>query len=63
MLGFEADDASQIVVGMEVEHQKFGNGKVVNVEGIFPDNKATVYFQGLGNKQLLLKYARLKIVK
>ncbi|MFI5219105.1 MAG: ATP-dependent helicase [Bacteroidia bacterium] len=60
--GFVADDPSRIVVGMEVQHQKFGTGKVINLEGNFPDNKATVFFQGHGNKQLLLKYAKLKIV-
>lgn len=59
---FAADDPSQIVVGMDVQHQKFGTGKVINLEGNFPDNKATVFFQGHGNKQLLLKYAKLKIV-
>jgi DNA helicase-2/ATP-dependent DNA helicase PcrA len=60
---FVADDPSQIVIGMEVEHQKFGTGKVINLEGNFPDNKATVFFPAEGNKQLLLKYAKLKIVK
>ena len=60
---FVADDPSQIVIGMEVEHQKFGTGKVINLEGKFPDNKATVFFPAEGNKQLLLKYAKLKIVK
>ncbi|HKR06804.1 MAG TPA: 3'-5' exonuclease, partial [Bacteroidia bacterium] len=60
---FVADDPSQIVVGMEVEHQKFGTGKVIHLEGNFPDNKATVFFPAEGNKQLLLKYAKLKIVK
>ncbi len=59
---FRADDPKEIVAGMDVEHQKFGQGKVVNIEGEFPDHKATVFFQGLGNKQLLLKYAKLKIV-
>ncbi len=60
---FTPDDPNQILAGMEVEHQKFGTGKVVNIEGNFPDHKATVFFPGLGNKQLLLRYARLKIVR
>lgn len=60
---FVADDASQIITGMDVQHQKFGTGKVITIEGRFPDNKATVFFAGHGNKQLLLKYAKLKIVK
>jgi DNA helicase-2/ATP-dependent DNA helicase PcrA len=59
---FIADNPKDIVVGMDVLHAKFGTGKVISIEGNFPDNKATVFFQGQGNKQLLLKYARLKIV-
>jgi DNA helicase II / ATP-dependent DNA helicase PcrA len=48
---------------MDVEHQRFGFGKVVNMEGSFPNTKATIFFQGIGQKQLLLKFAKLKIVK
>ena len=39
-----------------------GTGKVLNVEGILPNKKATVFFEGVGQKQLLLKFAKLKIV-
>jgi len=60
---FEADDATSIEVGMEVEHQKFGTGKVENIEGSFPEIKATVVFPGHGSKSLLLKYAKLRIVR
>ena len=60
---FESDDASLIHEGMDVEHQKFGTGKVVKIEGSYPDIKATVAFPGHGSKQLLLKYARLRIVR
>lgn len=63
---FSADDAETIMklqTGMEVEHEKFGIGKVLNVEGILPNKKATVFFEGVGQKQLLLKFAKLKIVK
>ncbi len=59
---FEAASADQISVGMEVEHQKFGTGKVINVEGAAPDIKATVFFPGHGNKHLLLKFAKLRII-
>jgi DNA helicase II / ATP-dependent DNA helicase PcrA len=48
--------------GMTVEHERFGQGKVLQIEGVFPNNKATVFFQGVGQKQLLLKFARLKIL-
>ncbi len=62
-LPFVADDSNQIVVGMEVEHQKFGAGKVVNMEGVAADLKATVFFPAHGNKQLLLKFAKLRIIR
>jgi DNA helicase-2/ATP-dependent DNA helicase PcrA len=58
---FTGDDAREIQVGMDVEHQRFGDGKVMLVEGNYPDIKATVFFQGLGHKQLLLRFAKLKI--
>lgn len=60
---FLPDNPKDIREGMNVMHVKFGVGKVVKIEGNFPDNKATVNFQGQGDKQLLLKYARLKIVE
>jgi DNA helicase-2/ATP-dependent DNA helicase PcrA len=52
----------KIVVGTQVIHDKFGKGQVVALEGIAPNIKATVFFQGAGNKQLLLKFAKLRIV-
>ncbi|MBB2150735.1 ATP-dependent helicase [Pedobacter gandavensis] len=61
--GFAPDAANLFQNGMEVEHEKFGFGKIVSLEGSLPDIKATVFFQGLGNKQLLLKFAKLRIVK
>ncbi|UPT69204.1 MAG: UvrD-helicase domain-containing protein [Sphingobacteriales bacterium JAD_PAG50586_3] len=60
---FVADDPALLQTGMDVEHERFGIGKIVNLEGGVNDIKATVFFQGLGQKQLLLRYAKLKIVK
>ncbi|WP_207425399.1 ATP-dependent helicase [Pedobacter sp. SYSU D00535] len=60
--GFAPSDTSNLQVGMEVEHERFGFGKVVSLEGNKPDIKATIFFQGLGQKQLLLKFAKLRIV-
>ena len=59
---FIADDTTDIQVGMEVEHQRFGVGKVLFLEGNGADRKALIFFQGIGQKQLLLKFARLKIL-
>ena len=59
---FAGDDLKDLQVGMQVEHERFGKGKVLNLEGAYPNQKATVFFQSAGNKQLLLKFAKLKIV-
>lgn len=49
--------------GMRVLHQKFGQGTVIKVEGIGPNKKATVLFDDCGTKQLMLKFAKLNILK
>jgi DNA helicase-2/ATP-dependent DNA helicase PcrA len=56
-------DLDDFQVGMEVEHKRFGQGKVIHIEGYGDNKKAMVFFQKVGQKQLLLKYARLKILK
>ena len=60
--GFSPSDTSNLQVGMEVEHERFGFGKVLQMEGNKPDIKATIFFKELGQKQLLLKFAKLRIV-
>src|SRR5690606_35137318 len=60
---FAPSDTNNLHVGMEVEHVRFGFEKVVNMEGKSPELKATVFFKELGQKQLLLKYAKLRIVE
>ena len=59
---FEADDPSKITVGMLVLHERFGMGEIMAVDGQFPNIKATVHFKLNGEKQLLLKFAKLKIM-
>ncbi|PTN10212.1 ATP-dependent helicase [Mangrovibacterium marinum] len=59
---FDGDDPRDIQAGMTVEHQRFGKGKVQQVDGTFPNLKATVFFPNAGQKQLLLKFAKLRIV-
>lgn len=51
----------QIQAGMEIEHPRFGQGKVLSVEGTGANKKATIFFRDIGQKQLLLKFANLKI--
>lgn len=59
---FEASDTSALQTGMQVEHPKFGKGKVIAVEGQGPNKKATVFFNAIGKKNLLLRFAKLKII-
>ncbi len=56
-------DAEEIEAGMRVLHQKFGQGTVVKVEGLGPNKKASVDFDDSGNKMLMLKFAKLSILK
>ncbi len=48
--------------GCMIEHQRFGIGRVVRIEGTGENQKATVEFKNTGTKQLLLKFARYKII-
>ena len=52
-----------IMPGMKVHHDKFGTGKVLNIEGAGDSRKATVFFEGTGQKQLMLKFAKLTIIE
>lgn len=52
----------RISVGCKVEHERFGLGEVIALEGQAPDTKAHVRFENAGTKQLLLKFAKLKIL-
>jgi len=47
--------------GMEVEHARFGSGRVKTIEGKGNDQKAVIHFKGFGEKNLLLRFAKLKI--
>ncbi len=61
---FEPDDPELIQAGMDVEHQRFGIGKVIQIEGSGSQRKAIVFFgQNQEEKKLLLKFAKLKIHK
>ncbi|MCU4173658.1 ATP-dependent helicase [Carboxylicivirga sp. N1Y90] len=61
-LNFGAASSDKITAGLMVEHERFGKGKVLNVEGNDTNRKATVVFENAGQKQLLLKFAKLKIL-
>ena len=54
--------ASGLREGAVIEHQRFGIGTIVRLEGSGDNEKATVDFRNAGTKQLLLKFARFKVV-
>lgn len=58
-----ATDLSGLHVGSKVRHDRFGDGEVVAIEGDGGNTKATVSFTHFGQKQLLLKFARLTVVE
>ena len=49
-------------VGTVIEHQRFGRGVILNIEDVGENAKATVDFNNMGTKQLLLKFAKFKII-
>ena len=59
-----ASDASSgdLHEGARIEHQRFGIGTVIRIEGTGENTKATVEFRNAGTKQLLLKFAKFKII-
>ena len=57
-----APSTGGLSAGMWIEHERFGKGEVTRVEGNGDNCKATVQFQHAGVKQLLLKFARFKII-
>ncbi|HMN05732.1 MAG TPA: UvrD-helicase domain-containing protein [Flavobacteriales bacterium] len=59
----DVSPAGDIVEGATVEHERFGKGKVVKMEGAPPDQKATIFFPSAGQKQLLLRFAKLKVLE
>ena len=56
-------EIAAIQVGQTVFHVKFGTGKVQAIEGSGDSRKAIVFFDGVGEKQLMLKFAKLTIVE
>lgn len=53
-------DADEINVGDRVKHQRFGHGRIMEMEGSGPNKKAVIQFDNVGEKKLLLKFAKLE---
>ena len=60
---FVASDTSELQPGQKVEHQKFGYGEVLKMEGASHNPIATVKFEQNGEKKIMLNYAKLRIVE
>lgn len=56
-------DLKQIEAGMRVAHERFGAGEVLSIDGRAPNTTARVRFDSVGEKKLLLRFAKLRIVK
>jgi DNA helicase-2/ATP-dependent DNA helicase PcrA len=60
---FKPSDTSELKAGQKVEHQKFGFGEVLKMEGAAHNPIATIKFQLNGEKKIMLNYAKLRIVE
>ena len=60
---FAASDTSGLQAGQKVEHQRFGFGEVIKVEGSAHNPVASIRFEQNGEKKIMLNYARLRIVE
>jgi len=60
---FAPSDTSNLQAGQKIEHQKFGFGEVIKMEGAAHNPVATVKFEYNGEKKIMLNYAKLRIVE
>jgi DNA helicase-2/ATP-dependent DNA helicase PcrA len=60
---FAPSDTSHLQTGQRIEHQKFGFGEVLKLEGAAHNPIATVKFEHNGEKKIMLNYAKLRIVE
>jgi len=61
--GFAPSPVADLREGQRVEHDRFGYGSILSIEGDGPNKKAVVQFDTSGQKTLLLKFAKLRIVQ
>jgi len=58
----KATNSIKLEAGNEVEHMRFGKGKVLSIDGVGQDKKAEIDFENGGIKKLLLRFAKLKLL-
>tara|TARA_Y100000813_G_scaffold62910_1_gene44326 strand:- start:5442 stop:7769 length:2328 start_codon:yes stop_codon:yes gene_type:complete len=62
-VGSENTKNKQLKVGMLVKHNRFGQGKILEIDGLIDNKKAIILFNKSGQKTLLLKFAKLEIIE
>ena len=60
---YDEDESTEIVPGMRVDHVQFGEGKVISKEGQGDQAKVMIFFQSVGQKKLILRFARLRRIE
>ncbi len=60
---YDETEGGRIVPGVVVEHEQFGEGKVLSMEGVGDQARAVVFFKEVGQKKLALKFAKLRVVE
>lgn len=60
--GFYLHSAVELMEGMTIEHPRFGTGQIVNIDTENVDSRITVNFKNTGQRVLLLKFAKIKII-
>ena len=58
----QASSHASLCAGQVIEHERFGIGDVLRVEDTGDNCKATIRFRNVGEKQLLLRFARFKVI-
>ena len=59
---FEPTPILQLKAGQKIEHNRFGFGNILEISGTIPDLKAKIAFEDHGEKILLLKYAKIRVI-
>ena len=59
---YDVHTSDSLTLGMTIEHQRFGRGKITSIDTSAPDHKITVEFKNVQVRVLLLKFARFKII-
>lgn len=62
LANFSTSPSSDVKVGTKVEHARFGKGEVKTIEGESGNEKATISFNDFGQKLILLKFAKLRVI-